>query len=230
MRIFSLFLALFLFTGGAIQAQENIISINSSASVEIPADRIAFHINLNGEAATPREAFDLHKEREEVLLELLKKHQIEEDDINIEPIAISRTNVHREDQEPRIRTRQNVTLTLSDFDRYEEIQIALIESGYDEFNGNFVSSEAESGKDEALKEALKTAREKGELIAKESTLKLDGIQSIDFSYNQSPPRPLMEMAAFQQDRSKSSLISEYGQSVSVSASVSVKYNFSPLEN
>lgn len=229
MRTLSLFLVLFLFTG-ATQAQENTISINSSASVEIPADRIAFHINLNAEAATPREAFDLHKEREEVLLELLKKHQIEEENINFEPIAISRTNVHREDQESRIRTRQSVILKLSDFDRYEEIQVALIESGYDEFNGNFVSSEAESGKDEALKEALKTAREKAELIAKESNLQLDGIQSIDFSYNQSPPRPLMEMAAFQQDRSESSLISEYGQSVSVSADVSVKYSFLPLDN
>ncbi|SHF41690.1 Uncharacterized conserved protein YggE, contains kinase-interacting SIMPL domain [Fodinibius roseus] len=229
MRTLSLLLALFLVTG-AIQAQDNAISIHSSASVELPADRIAFNINLNAEATNPQEAFDLHKEREEVLLELLKKHQIEEENIDFEPIAISRTNVHRQDQESRIRTRQSVTLTLSDFDRYEEIQVALIESGYDEFNGNFVSSKAESGKDEALRQALKTAREKAELIAKESDLQLDGIQSIDFSYNQSPPRPMMEMAAFQQDRSQSSLISEYGQSVSVSASVSVKYNFRPLEN
>lgn len=229
MRTLSLFLTLFLIAV-TTRAQEHAISIHSSASVEIPADRIAFHINLNAEAPTPQEAFDLHKKREEVLLELLKKHQIEKKNINFEPVAISRTNVHREDQEPRIRTRQNVTLALSDFDRYEEIQIALIENGYDEFNGNFVSSEAESGKDEALKQALRTAREKAELIAKESNLQLEAIQSIDFSYNQSPPRPMMEMAAFQQDRSKSSLISEYGQSISVSASVSVKYNFRPLEN
>lgn len=229
MRTLSLFLALFLLSAST-QAQENAISINSSATVEIPADRIAFNINLNAEAKTPQEAYDLHQKREEVLLELLKKHQIDEDDINFVPIAISRINVHREDQEPSIRTRQSVILTLSDFDQYEDIQIALIESGYDEFNGNFVSSEAESGKDEALKQALKTAREKAELIAKESGLQLDSVKSIDFSYNQSPPRPMMEMAAFQQDQSKSSLVSEYGQTVSVSANVSVKYNFSPLEN
>lgn len=229
MRTLTLCLAFFLFAGST-QAQEDVISINSSASIEIPADRIAFNINLNAEADTPRKAYDLHQEREEVLLELLNKHKIEEENIDLEPISISRTNTQREDQEPRIRTRQRVLLTLSDFDLYEEIQIALIDSGYDEFNGNFISSESESGKDEALKQALRTARDKAELIAEESGLQLSSIKSIDFSYNQSPPRPMMEIAAYQRDQSKSSLVSEYAQTVSVSADVSVQYSFMKSEN
>lgn len=223
MRALTLLLTSFL-AFGTVQAQDNTISINSSATVEIPADQLVFNININAEAENPQEAYKQHQQREQILLNLLKKHQIDEENINFQPISISNINTHRNDQEPRIRTRQQVSLTLSDFDRYEEIQIALIEEEYDDFSGQFISSESDNGKNEALKDALNSARQKAELIAEQSGLTLTGIHSVDFSYNQSPPRPMMmEMAA--RDDTSGSLISEYAQTVSVSASVSVRYNF-----
>src|SRR5699024_11692986 len=100
-----LLLPLLLLPAGSADAQdENTISVHASASVEIPADRIAFNINLNAEADTPQKAYELHQEREEVLLELLKKHQIEEEHINVEPTAIARHNTRNENQETRNRT------------------------------------------------------------------------------------------------------------------------------
>ncbi len=223
MRALTLLLTSFL-AFGTVQAQDSTISINSSATVEIPADRLVFNININAEAENPQEAYKQHQQREQILLDLLKKHQVDEENINFQPISISNINTHRNDQEPRIQTRQQVSLTLSDFNRYEEIQIALIEGGYDDFNGQFISSESDNGKDEALKDALNSARQKAELIAEQSGLTLTGIHSVEFSYNQLPPRPMMmEMAA--RDNASGSLISEYAQTVSVSASVSVRYNF-----
>jgi uncharacterized protein YggE len=223
MRALSLLLISFL-AFGTVQAQDNTISINSSATVDIPADQLVFNININAESESPQEAFKQHQKREQLLVDLLKEHQIEEENISFQPISISNINTHRNDQEPRIRTRQQVSLTLSDFDRYEEIQIALIEGGYDDFSGQFISTESDNGKDQALKDALNSARQKAELIAEQSGLSLTGIHSVDFSYNQSPPRPMMmEMAA--RDDATGSLISEYAQTVSVSASVSVRYNF-----
>jgi len=221
-----LLLPLILLPAGSAYAQDddNTISVNASASVEIPADRIAFNINLNAEADTPQKAYDQHQKREEVLLELLNKHQIEEEHINVQPIAIARHNTRNEDQETRIRTRQQIRLTLSDFEQYEEIQIALIESGYDEFNGQFMSSESDSGQDDALRKAIKTAREKAELIAQESDVQITSIKSINFSYNDDPPRPVQSVAAYR-SQSDSSLITEYGQTISVSARVSVHYYF-----
>lgn len=223
MRALILLLTSFL-AFGTVQAQDNTISINSSATVDIPADQLVFNININAEADNPQEAYKQHQKQEQLLLDLLTEHQIKEENISFQPISISNINTHRDLPEPRIRTRQQVSLTLSDFDRYEEIQIALIEGGYDDFNGQFISTESDNGKDQALKDALNSARQKAELIAEQGGLSLTGIHSVDFSYNQSPPRPMMmEMAA--RDDASGSLISEYAQTVSVSASVSVKYNF-----
>jgi uncharacterized protein YggE len=229
MRILTLLLSLILFTG-VTQAQDqnddNTISINSSATVNVPADQIAFNININAEADTPQKAYGLHQKREEVLLDLLKEHAIKEEDIDFKPISISRVNSNprNEEQEDQIRTSQSVTLTLADFGKYEDIQLTLIENDYDNFSGDFMSTEMEDGKDEALKKALQTAREKAEIIASESGLTITDIQNINFSYQQRPPRPMDLMASYAKAES-SSLVSDYEQSVSVSAQISVNYGF-----
>ena len=136
MRALTLFLALFIFTTNG-QAQ-NEISINAAAQVLVPADKIAFQINLNAEGDTPQEAYDLHKEREKVLVRQLKKHAIKDGDLNFEPISINKryNDSYRNKEEKRIYTRQNVIVTLDDFDIYEQIQITLIENNFDEFSGN----------------------------------------------------------------------------------------------
>ncbi|PAU93089.1 SIMPL domain-containing protein [Aliifodinibius salipaludis] len=204
------------------QAQ-NVISINATAEVLVPADKIAFQINLNAEGDTPQEAYNLHKEREKVLVQELKKHDIKEEDLTFEPISINKTynGSYRNEENKRIQTRQNVIVTLKNFDIYEEIQITLIENNFDEFSGNFTSSEAEEGENEALKEALKIAREKAEIIANETGVTITGIKNISHSYNSRPPRPMMEMTSA---KSSDSLL-EFDQSVSVSANVSVTYKF-----
>lgn len=221
MRYLIFCLSLFIITGSA--KAQNVININATANVLVPADKIAFHVNINAEGDTPQQAYDLHKKREQVLVELLKKHNIKEQNINFEPISISRITEGRYNGEPKefVRTRQTVTLSLDDFSLYEEIQLALIENGFDEFNGNFRSSKTEQGEDEALKKALKLAREKANIIANETGLSISGIKDISYSYNQDGPRPVMEMAM---QKSSDSLM-EFDQTVSISASVSVTYNF-----
>lgn len=222
MRALSLFLALFILTTAG-QAQ-NEISINAAAQVLVPADKIAFQINLNAEGDTPQETYNLHKEREKVLVSQLKKHDIKDEDLNFEPISINKSynGSYRNKEEKHIQTRQNVTLTLDDFDIYEQIQITLIENGFDEFSGNFTSSESEKGENEALKEALKIAREKAGIIAEETGLTISGIKNISHSYSSRPPRPMMEMTA---SKASDSSLLEFDQTVSVSANVSVTYEF-----
>lgn len=213
-----------LFITGTSQPDPNIISISAEGHVEVAADIIQFNINLNAEGDTPQETYDLHKEREKVLVEQLKKHDIKEEDLKFDPISINKTyNGNRNtNQGKRIQTRQSVILTLDDFDIYEEIQITLIENNFDEFRGNFTSSESEKGKDEALKKALQQARAKANIIAEESGLTIKGIKSINHSSSSRPPRPMMEMTA---SKASDGTLLEFDQSVSVSANVSVTYEF-----
>src|SRR5699024_4558152 len=210
---------------GTIYAQDSqTITINAQASVEVPADRIAFNIRINAEADTPQKAFDLQKKREQVLVELLKKHQIKEKNIRFDPIAISKINRHRKEAEEKIRTRQSVTITLTDFSKYEQIQLSLIENGFDEFNGRFKSAKTEQARNDALTKALEKARIKADIIDKQNRISLTGIQSVNYSSNAGPRTVAMnDYVATAQE--SSSMIGEYDQTVSVSAAVTVQYNF-----
>jgi len=223
MRVLTFLFAL-LACSGPLQAQHE-ISINASSEVMVPADKIAFQINLNAEASTPQEAYDLHKEREKVLVNQLKKFDIKDEEINFEPITINKRydNSYPKKEDKRIQTRQQVVVTLDDFDIYEKIQITLIENNFDEFSGNFLSSESKEGEDKALKKALKIAREKAEIIAGETGLTISGINNINYSYSQRPPRP-MSMDMMRAQSAESNLL-QFDQTVSVSASVSVTYTF-----
>lgn len=226
MRYFIIALSLFILTGTA-HAQDNqqTISINGSAEVLVPADQISFRINLNAVADTPQEAYDLHKKRESALVQSLKKHEIAEEDINFEPISINKTydNQYPRDKKERIQTSQSVVLSLDDFDIYEKIQITLIENDFDQFSGQFTSSKSDAGEDEALKKALKLAREKGDIIAEETGLTITGIQNINYSFSRRPPQPMMMERAYQ--KASDGGLMEFDQTVSVSANIAVTYNF-----
>lgn len=226
MRVLTFVLTLFVFAG-TVQAQ-NEIAIDATADVVVPADEILFQITLNAEASTPQEAHKLHQEREKVLVEQLKKHDISEENIHFEPISIKKTysNDYPKGERQRAQTRQNITLSLDDFGAYEQIQITLIENGFDEFSGEFSSTETVKAEDKALKKALEIAREKADIIASETGLTISGIKNINYSYNQRPPQPMqMEMRA----KSADSSLLQFDQTVSVSASVSVTYNFEEQE-
>lgn len=165
------------------------LTISAEGSVELPADIIRFDINLNAEADAPQEAYNLHKEREDLLVQLLNQYDIQEEYIRFEPISISKTNTspRYSEQETRYQTRQAVSLKLTDFRIYEELQVALIEAEFDNFSGSFSSSQLEEGRDQALKNAIETAKEKASLIAGESGLKLGDISSINYSHGQDRP-------------------------------------------
>src|SRR5699024_2727188 len=206
MRTISLFLSLFVIAGTAFAQDARTITINSHASVEVPADRIAFNIRINAEADTPQQAFELQKEREQVLIDLLKELQIKEENIQFAPISISKINQHRKDLEPKIRTRQEVTLTLTDFSKYEQIQLSLIDHDFDEFNGQFKSTEAKQAHDDALVKALEQAHKKAELIANTGNLRLNGLQSVNYSSG-ATPRPVVMAEYAVSDRKADSMIS-----------------------
>lgn len=221
MRFLTLFLAFFLLIP-VVRAQTT-LTIDATEETEIPADRIAFRIQMNAEAKTPQEAFELHKEREEVLVKLLNEHDIAQEQIRFQPVSMHKrqypgnTNIERN---TRIVTRQLVSLELEDFDTYEKIQVTLINNGFDEFNGQFLSSEIKKGEDRALKEALRTARRKAELIAEETGSTIRNIKKMHYSYNTS--RPDIPGGIRIRGESDSGLFG-FDQTVTVSATVTVEY-------
>lgn len=224
MRTLSLVLSLFIITSPVFGQENQTIDVRSKATVKVPADRIVFNIKINSEADKPQKAFELQKKQEQMLIDLLKKHQIDEKNIQFHPISITKINRHKEDAEPKIQTSQDVSLTLSDFDKYEQIQLSLVDKGFDEFNGHFISSKLEKARDEALVKAMEQARSKAELIAKQGNLTLDGIKNINVTSNNNP-RPVLQNNYASASLKTDSMISEYEQTVSISSSVNLQYYF-----
>lgn len=214
----------FLLAAQAVAAQSDVLSISSQASVELPADIIRFNINLNAGADSPRSAYTLHKKRERTLVQLLEKYQVQEKNITFEPVSIHKDrNTNRYDQEgpAKYQTRQMVSLRLPDFEVYEKIQLALIEHGFDNFSGNFLSANVEQGKERALKNAIRQAKEKARFIARESGIRLGKIIRIHYNHGQNGPVYARKMdMAFEASSSK---LLKYDQRVTITSQITIEF-------
>lgn len=221
----SILLFSFLFAALAVNAQQkrHVISVNMDSEVDLPADMIRFNINLNAEGDSPQGVYGLHKKREKALVQLLDKYDIRENDIRYEPISISKRYDRgpANKNEPSYQTSQTVSLTLKDFDKYEKIQVGLIQHDFDNFNGIFSSSKVEEGRDQALKKAIQSAKEKAQFIARESDLELGGISQV--RYSQTDIRPYNNMAPKMMEASQSDELLKYAPTVTVHASVSMDF-------
>ncbi|MFY0696332.1 MAG: SIMPL domain-containing protein [Balneola sp.] len=198
-----------------------------SATELIPADMIIFSININAEEKTPEAAFDTHKKREAVLASLLKEFDIKEESINFEPIRINkRTNYNNRQEEVTVNTNQQVSVSFSDFEIYEKIQVSLIENGFDSFNGSFSSSKLDEGKDKALISAIQKAKERAAFIAEQSGVKLGKITTINYSEHQvNRPQLSVEKNLFASPYDAPSMM-DFAQTVSVTANISIVFSIS----
>lgn len=223
MKKFTAFVFLLMFLPFQLLQAQQTISISATADVSVPADKIAFQITVNAEAETPQKAYELHKKREKVLVNQLKKFNISEKDIRHEPISINRISDRRysNSEKDLIRTRQNVVITFTDFDLYEKIQLTLVENSFDEFSGSFLSSKDETARDDALRKALQAAREKAQIIADQTGVEISGIKHINYSHHQRPV--MIQMDAASSPRSGGML--QFEQTLEISATVSVTYQF-----
>ncbi|MDX1618933.1 MAG: SIMPL domain-containing protein [Balneolaceae bacterium] len=220
--------SLLLFNSPDLWAQngDHIISVTTRGEVELPADIIQFNINLNAEADSPQQAYELHTEREKVLVKLLDTYQIGEENIRFQPVSIRknyRDNYRPGDSRERTvvyHTSQQVILRLKDFNAYEEIQVTLIENEFDNFSGSFLSSQREEGEESALRKAIGNARRKAEIIAKESGVRLGGIRQIRYGESQVFPAMEQEMMARAAD---SQSLMKFDQTVVVQASIRIDF-------
>lgn len=218
-------LTAFLILSTSVSAQQtDLLSISSEGSVDLPADIIQFNINLNAEADSPKEAYNLHQQREQALVDLLDQYDINEKDIRFEPIGISKSNSNNRNNEAKstYQTRQAVSVRFTNFEIYGTIQVALIEEGFDNFNGNFLSTQSEKGKDEALKKAIKIAKEKATLIAREAGVELGSIIGLSYSHSQYQPvyARSQDMVALE---SANNALMKYDQLVTVTANISIEF-------
>lgn len=209
-------------TAQSVNDQSGTINISISATEYLPADMIVFNININAEDRTPRTAYQKHKEQETLLAGLLHKFEIEDENIQFQPIRIDKAYYNnRRDQSSR--TNQQVSVNFDDFELYEEIQLTLIENNFDSFNGSFTSSEMEAGKEAALLSAIEAAKDRAKLIAEASGFELGDAYAITYSEHTIQPYQAsrMEQAVMVADSGPSMM--DFEQVVGVTSNISIQF-------
>lgn len=214
-----LFLMLLLFPAADLTAQTR-ITVDATGEVHLPADLVEMRINLTATASSAAEAFEEHKRQEEYLAGLIRRMNLDESLLSHQPIGISGRPT-RDGTARQFTTTQTVHLSLKDFPRYEELQLRLIENGFENFSGQFSSTGIEEGKRKALKLALDSAREKADLIAVKIGKKVKGVESVNHSTRRVAGPSLFGMAEMLRDGAPSMI--DFETTVPVSSSVTVVY-------
>lgn len=209
-------------TALAQESNERNITINMSASEQLPADQIIFNVNINAEESTPQAAFEKHKMRENLLANLLKELNIKEENISYQPIRINKQYRNRGSDQVSV-TSQSVSLTFTDFSIYEKIQITLIENGFDSFNGRFSSTEISKGKEKALISAIEAAKNRAQLIAETSGVVLGEIKTINYSDHQVSYAVQNERMDMAMSTSNASMM-DFAQTVTVTANINISFS------
>jgi uncharacterized protein YggE len=162
--------------------QEKIV-IDATGMAVASADRITFHITLNRFHEEAETAFNQHKQLERYLTDLLLEKGIDEERIQANPVSIS---PRRYSNDQGYETRQRVSVELEDIAEFEQMQVDLIQNGFDNFSGTFGSSEEVAAREEAIRNAVSEARRKAGILAEAAGKSLGRVLGIEHTSNSSP--------------------------------------------
>jgi uncharacterized protein len=214
---FTLFLSLSYSTESYSQAT---ITVDATGEILVPANIVNFQINIRVTGRTPAEAFEKHKEQEEYLAGLIREHGLEGDKLNFQPMNIGSRQTR---DATEYVSNQNVNLRLYDFNLYEEIQVLLIENGFENFSGRFSSTDVDSGENEALDLAISNAIKKAGRIADNIGKTLGSIKSIDYTAARVIRGYESELTVMRADTGS---MMEFEQTIPVTSSVRIVFNIS----
>lgn len=209
---------------------DNRIIVLGEASINIPADRVIFNIELKFTDSTDiKIAYAKHKSAESSLVNFLKESGVSDKNITYTLISVGKQMIY--DNEERkahaeFGTQQNVSVTLEDVKKYAEFMMKFISAGFTEVSTSFTSSKEKDFQDALIRNAIEVARKKAEVMAKTSNREIKKIVRISdteethsvFLYND-----FMNMNAVSASVSESN-ITEIPQTISKTYSVKVVFS------
>jgi len=198
------------------------ITVDATGEVLVPADRIHFRVNITQFKQDAREAFQLHKEQERYLTELLLDEGIEDSNITANPISISHVRRYSNTEQSGYETQQQVMIVMDDVTQFESMQIKLIENGFTNFSGSFSADNLDDASDDALRNAVVEARRKADLLAEAAGKEITDVVTINYHSNRSyaSRSSNMEMVAY--DAGSGSLL-QFERTIPVRENVSMQF-------
>lgn len=205
----------------SIHHSQNQLIISSSGEAVVPADFAVLSVTISETHREAQKAFDLHKEQESFLANLLTDLELSEEKINYQPISIRPSR--QRDGSTHTSTSQQVRVELEDFNQLSEIQVLLISNGFDNFSGNLASTQMEEAGKLALEQAVKNARMDAEILAQEAGLRIGRVLQIDHSAN-GGYRPVMAAQTMElRSADYGPSLGDFSQTITVQKRVQIRF-------
>ena len=200
-KLFVLFIALVMLLTAAAAQAESKISVSGTGEIRVSADTAVISLGVNARDKDVLKAQQKVNESIAAIRAALTEQGISEENINTEFINIYVTYDYRDDQEEVEAYNASSTLAIkvTEMDKVGALIDAAFSAGANTLNGiSFSASDTSEAKAEALREAVADAKNKADVLAEASGLKITGIESLSedgvFSYENNVGNVYAKMA------------------------------------
>ena len=174
------------------------LDINAQATVKAEPDIAMLNAAVVTIAPTAEQARLENAKKMQAVFAQFKGLKIAEKDIQTSGLNVNPQYVYAEKQAPRIdgyQATNNITLKLRDMDNVSKAVDVLIKNGINQLNGpSFTIDDPEVLMNKARQTAMQKARQRAELYASATGLKIRRIVSISENANMGQPIPYRAMA------------------------------------
>lgn len=226
-KLFVLFIALVMLLTAAAAQAESKISVSGTGEIRVSADTAVISLGVNARDKDVLKAQQKVNESIAAIRAALTEQGISEENINTEFINIYVTYDYRDDQEEVEAYNASSTLAIkvTEMDKVGALIDAAFSAGANTLNGiSFSASDTSEAKAEALREAVADAKNKADVLAEASGLKITGIESLSedgvFSYENNVGNVYAKMAVA--EAADAGTVVQAAKLI-VSASVSITY-------
>lgn len=199
----------------------NYITISSTGEAVVPADIAILSITIGVSNPDAERAFELHKEREAYLANLLTEMEFSEEKIRYEPISI------RPDRQRNgavhTATNQRIRLELNNFEQLSELQVELISNEFDNFSGSLASSQIDQGNRKALSQAVTNARADAGLLADAAEKTIDQVLWIEHSADRGYRQPVAFETASLRSADYGPSLGDFSQTITVQKTIQIRF-------
>ena len=227
-KLFVLFIALVMLLTAAAAQAESKISVSGTGEIRVSADTAVISLGVNARDKDVLKAQQKVNESIAAIRAALTEQGISEENINTEFINIYVTYDYRDDQEEVEAYNASSTLAIkvTEMDKVGALIDAAFSAGANTLNGiSFSASDTSEAKAEALREAVADAKNKADVLAEASGLKITGIESLSedgvFSFENNVGNVYAKMAVA--ETADAGTVVQAAKLI-VSASVSITYS------
>ena len=227
-KLFVLFIALVVLLTAAAAQAESRISVSGTGEIRVSADTAVISLGVNARDKDVLKAQQKVNESIAAIRAALTEQGISEENINTEFINIYVTYDYRDDQEEVEAYNASSTLAIkvTEMDKVGALIDAAFSAGANTLNGiSFSASDTSEAKSEALREAVADAKNKADVLAEASGLKITGIESLSedgvYSYENNVGNVYAKMAVA--EAADAGTVVQAAKLI-VSASVSITYS------